>query len=70
MFAKGRPLVPLEQTGWHALRYSEGRAFSQRRSSRPSEYLRACHHVPPYRGYLLNHAQKDAARTEVSCGHP
>src|ERR1700730_7731634 len=27
--------------GWHALRYSEGRALSA--APRPSEYLRACH---------------------------
>src|SRR5207253_1021647 len=30
--------------GWHALKYSEGRAVLAK-SSRPSEYLRACH--PP-----------------------
>src|ERR1700686_2831665 len=41
--------------GWHALRYSEGRAWPTRRLPRPSEYLRACHPIsatyywaPPY----------------------
>src|SRR6202035_1421567 len=31
--------------GWHALRYSEGRAWPTRRLPRPSEYLRACHPI-------------------------
>ncbi len=31
------------EVGWHALRYSEGRAELRLRDARPSEYLRACH---------------------------
>ena len=33
-------LVKSVEVGWHALRYSEGRAGP---ATRPSEYLRACH---------------------------
>ena len=69
---RDRPASPKRQArtsgtapGWHALRYSEGRAVFAK-TSRPSEYLRACH--PSFRCGLTdcNHGFDCSCRSASS----
>ena len=62
----GEPPAGLHGSGWHALRYSEGRG-TLARAPRPSEYLRACHPTDRAGQFLFIRDAQKAAQPEM--GH-